>query len=205
MTVNLIKGQKIDLTKGNAGLNQIMVGLGWDPVSNDPVPANQGLLKAIFGGGRKNFDCDSAVIMVDADNKLKNHKDVVYFANLTHSSRSVAHRGDNLTGDGAGDDEQIFVELKSVPAHIERLIFVVNIFNCIKRGQDFGMIQNAYIRIVDNQSQKELVRFNLTDSYKGYTALEVGEVYRHNGEWKFAATGNGTKDASLRSMLEKYV
>ena len=200
MAVNLVKGQKVDLTKGNAGLNQIMVGLGWDPVS-----AGKGLLKTIFGGGQKDIDCDSAVIMVGADNKLGNNRDVVYFGNLTHPSRSVVHMGDNLTGDGAGDDEQIFIELKSVPTNIEKLIFVVNIYDCIGRRQDFGMIQNAYIRIVDNHSKKELVRFNLTDSYKGYTALEVGEVYRHNGEWKFAATGNGTSDTSLKSMVEKYV
>lgn len=200
MAVNLVKGQKIDLTKGNAGLNQITVGLGWDPVS-----AGKGLLKTLFGGGQKDIDCDAAVIMVGADNKLVNTKDVVYFGNLIHSSRSVKHAGDNLTGDGAGDDEQIFVELKSVPTQIEKLIFVVNIYDCISRGQDFGMIQNAYIRIVDNHSKEELVRFNLTDNYKGYTALEVGEVYRYNGEWKFAAIGNGTRDASLKDMIEKHM
>lgn len=200
MAVNLVKGQKIDLTKGNAGLNQIMVGLGWDPVT-----AGKGLLKAMFGGGQKDIDCDAAVIMVGPNNKLGNNKDVVYFGNLTHPSRSVKHMGDNLTGDGAGDDEQVFIELKSVPANVERLIFVVNIYDCISRRQDFGMIQNAYIRIVDNQSKQELLRFNLTDNYKGYTALEVGEVYRNGGEWKFAALGNGTTDASLKNMVDKYV
>lgn len=200
MAVNLVKGQKIDLTKGNAGLNQIMVGLGWDPVT-----AGKGLLKAMFGGGQKDIDCDAAVIMVGANNKLGNNKDVVYFGNLTHPSRSVKHMGDNLTGDGAGDDEQVFIELKSVPASIEKLIFVVNIYDCISRRQDFGMIQNAYIRIVDNQSKQELLRFNLTDNYKGYTALEVGEVYRNGGEWKFAALGNGTTDVSLKDMVNKYV
>ncbi len=199
MGVNLVKGQKIDLTKGNSGLNQIMVGLGWDPVSS-----GQGLLKAMFGGAQKDVDCDAAVIMVDANNKLGKNKDVVYFVNLTHPSRSVRHMGDNLTGDGAGDDEQIFVELKSVPAHVEKLIFVVNIYDCVARRQDFGMIQNAYIRIVDSNSKQELVRFNLTDNYKGCTGLEVGEVYRHDGEWKFAATGNGTRDTSLKDMVGRY-
>ena len=199
MGVNLVKGQKIDLTKGNSGLNQIMVGLGWDPVSS-----GKGLLKAMFGGAQKDVDCDAAVIMLDANNKLGNNKDVVYFGNLTHSSHSIRHMGDNLTGDGAGDDEQIFVELKSVPANIEKLVFVVNIYDCISRRQDFGMIQNAYIRIVDNHSKEELVRFNLTDNYKGYTGLEVGEVYRHNGEWKFAAIGNGTNDTSLKNMVERF-
>lgn len=200
MAVNLVKGQKIDLTKGNAGLNQIMVGLGWDPVSS-----GKGLLKAMFGGGQKDIDCDASVIMVGANNKLGNNKDIVYFGNLTHPSRSVKHMGDNLTGDGAGDDEQIFVELKAVPANVEKLIFVVNIYDCVSRRQDFGMIQNAYIRIVDNHSKQELLRFNLTDNYKGYTALEVGEVYRNGGEWKFAALGNGTTDVSLKNMVNKYV
>lgn len=200
MAVNLVKGQKIDLTKGNAGLNQIMVGLGWDPVSS-----GKGLLKAMFGGGQKDIDCDASVIMVGANNKLGNNKDIVYFGNLTHPSRSVKHMGDNLTGDGAGDDEQIFVELKAVPANVEKLIFVVNIYDCVSRRQDFGMIQNAYIRIVDNHSKQEILRFNLTDNYKGYTALEVGEVYRNGGEWKFAALGNGTTDVSLKNMVNKYV
>lgn len=199
MAVNLVKGQKIDLTKGNAGLNQIMVGLGWEPVSG-----GKGLLSALFGGGQKDFDCDAAVIMLSEGDKLASNKDVVYFGNLTHQSNSVCHRGDNLTGDGAGDDEQIFIDLKNVPSHIQRLIFVVNIYDCINRKQDFGMIKNAFIRVVDNATKQEMLRFNLTDNYQGYTALEVGEVYRHNGEWKFASVGNGTKDISLKQMVERY-
>lgn len=197
MAVNLVKGQKIDLTKGNAGLNQIMVGLGWDPVTS------KGFLSSLFGT-QKDIDCDASVIMVDGTNKITSNKDVVYFGNLTHPSRSVKHMGDNLTGDGDGDDEQIFVELKSVPGEIQKLIFVVNIYDCVARHQDFGMIQNAYIRIVDMATKKELIRFNLTDDYKGFTALEVGEVYRHDGEWKFAALGNGTRDAGLKTLVGRY-
>ena len=200
MAVNLVKGQKIDLTKGNAGLNQIMVGLGWEPAT-----AGKGLFSAIFGGGQKDIDCDAAVIMLNEEGKLESTKDVVYFGNLTHSSRSVCHMGDNLTGDGAGDDEQIFIELKNVPNHIQRLVFVVNIYDCINRKQDFGMIKNAFIRVVDNATKQELLRFNLTDNYQGYTALEVGEVYRHNGEWKFASLGNGTKDTSLKQMIDRQM
>lgn len=197
MAVNLVKGQKIDLTKGNAGLNQLMVGLGWDPVTS------KGFLSSLFGT-QKDIDCDASVIMVDGSNKITNNKDVVYFGNLSHPSRSVKHMGDNLTGDGDGDDEQIYVELKAVPGNIEKLIFVVNIYDCIARHQDFGMIQNAYIRLVDMSNNQELVRFNLTDDYKGFTALEVGEVYRHNGEWKFAALGNGTHDAGLKTLVGRY-
>lgn len=199
MAISLVKGQKIDLTKGNVGLNQIMIGLGWDPVTN-----NKGFLQSLFGGGQKDIDCDASVIMLDANGKLHSNKDVIYFGNLSHPSCSVQHMGDNLTGDGAGDDEQIFVELKTVPGNIDRMIFVVNIYDCITRKQDFSMIRNAYIRIVDNNTKQEMVRFNLTEDYSTYTALEVGEVYRHNGEWKFAALGNGTCDTSLKNMLSKY-
>ncbi|MBP3886048.1 MAG: TerD family protein [Cellulosilyticum sp.] len=199
MAVNLVKGQKIDLTKGNAGLSQIMVGLGWDPVTG-----GKGLFSALFGGGEKDFDCDASVIMLDANGKLASAQDVVYFGNLTHVSNSVCHRGDNLTGDGAGDDEQIFVDLKKVPSNIQRLVFVVNIYDCVGRKQDFGRIKSAFIRVVDNGTKQELLRFNLTENYQGYTALEVGEVYRHNGEWKFASVGNGTKDVSLKAMVQRY-
>lgn len=199
MAVNLVKGQKIDLTKGNAGLNQIMVGLGWDPVTE-----SRGFFKSMFGGGEKNIDCDAAVMMLGANDRLASNKDVIYFGNLTHASQSVRHMGDNLTGDGAGDDEQIFIELKSVPANIEKLVFVVNIYDCAGRKQDFGMIKNAYIRIVDINTKQEMVRFNLSDNYSGSTALEVGEVYRRNGEWKFAAIGNGTQDISLKQMVARH-
>lgn len=200
MAVNLVKGQKIDLTKGNSGLNKIMVGLGWEPVS-----AGKGFLAAMFGGGEKNIDCDASVIMLSEGDKLASNKDVVYFGNLTHASKSVCHMGDNLTGEGDGDDEQIFIELKAVPSNIQKLVFVVNIYDCISRKHDFGMIKNAFIRVVDVATQKEIARYNLTDNYQGYTALEVGEVYRHNGEWKFNAVGNGTRDTSLKQMVNKYL
>lgn len=199
MAVNLVKGQKIDLTKGNAGLSKIMVGLGWDPVTS-----GKGLFSGLFGGN-KEIDCDASVIMLDQNNKMHSKKDVVYFGNLTHLSKSVQHMGDSLTGDGCGDDEQIFVELKAIPDNIQKLIFVVNIYECVSRRQDFGMIRNAFIRIVDTATNKELVRFDLTDDYKGFTALEVGEVYRYNNEWKFAALGNGTHDAGLQQMISRYL
>lgn len=200
MAINLVKGQKIDLTKGNAGLNKIMVGLGWEPVS-----AGKGLLSSLFGGAPKDFDCDASVIMLSNGDKLESNKDIVYFGNLTHPSRSVCHMGDNLTGDGAGDDEQVFIELKAIPSNIQKLVFVVNIYDCINRKQDFGMIKNAYIRVVDTANGQELARYSLTDNYQGSTALEVGEVYRHDGEWKFNAVGNGTRETSLKEMIGKYV
>lgn len=200
MAINLVKGQKIDLTKGNAGLNKIMVGLGWDPVSS-----SKGLLGALFGGGNKDIDCDASAILLGSGDKLTSNKDVVYFGNLKHNSQSVKHMGDNLTGDGDGDDEQIFVELQKIPSNIEKLVFVVNIYDCVSRRQDFGMIENAFIRIVDHTTGKELVRFNLTDNYRGSTALLAGEVYRHGGEWKFAALGEATQDPSLKHTINRYL
>ncbi|WP_026477774.1 TerD family protein [Alkaliphilus transvaalensis] len=200
MAINLQKGQKIDLTKGNAGLSEIMVGLGWDPVTQ----SNTGFFGKLFGGGAADIDCDASVLMLNDKDKLGNKSNLIYFGNLKSTCGSVRHTGDNLTGDGDGDDEEIIVKLKSVPPSIQKLVFVVNIYDCISRKQNFGMIQNAYIRIVDQANRKELVRFNLTEDYSGKTALVVGEIYRQENEWKFAAIGQGTQDASLSEIIRKY-
>lgn len=200
MAVNLQKGQKVDLTKGNAGLSKIMVGLGWDPVSS----TGGGFLKGLLGAKSPNIDCDSSVLMLDSNNKLKGTENIVYFGNLKSKCGSVQHMGDNLTGGGDGDDEQIFVELSKIPAHINKLVFVVNIYDCINRKQDFGQIQNAFIRVVNGSNNQELLKYNLTESYAGKTALVIGEIYRYNEEWKFAATGEGTKDGSLKAMVDRF-
>ena len=201
MSINLQKGQKVDLTKGNAGLAKIMVGLGWDPVKK----AGGGFLGGLLGGGGgQNIDCDASVIMLDANGKLSKKQNLVYFGNLNSPCGSVKHMGDNLTGAGDGDDEQIIIDIKKVPQDIHKLVFVVNIYDCVKRKQDFGQIQNAFIRVVDSSTNKELIKFNLTDNYAGRTALVVGEVYRHNNEWKFAAVGEGTTDTSLSELVKRY-
>ncbi|OCA86784.1 TerD family protein [Pradoshia sp. D12] len=193
MAISLQKGQRIDLTKGNANLNTIMVGLGWDPVKK----------KGGFFSRSADVDCDASVIMLTAD-KLQSNKDLVYFGNKKSACSSVIHSGDNLTGDGDGDDESIKINLKSVPNTYNKLVFVVNIYNCVQRKQDFGMIENAYIRVVNHDTGEELVRFNLSDNYAGLTTLITGEIYRHNSEWKFAAIGDGTKDSSLSEICSKY-
>lgn len=133
MAINLQKGQRIDLTKGNPGLSKILVGLGWDPVQSS---GSGGFLGGLFGGGSSsaNVDCDASVIMLGENDKLKNNKDVIYFGNLRSNDGSVQHSGDNLTGDGDGDDEQISIDLSRVPAHIQKLVFVVNIYDCIKEN-----------------------------------------------------------------------
>lgn len=201
MAVNLQKGQKIDLTKGNPGLKHVMVGLGWDEAKK-----SGGIMSSIFGGSRNNsIDCDaSAILITESTGKWAGVKDVVYFGNLTHVSGAIKHMGDNLTGAGEGDDEQIFVDLDRIPAQYSKIIFVVNIYEAVARNQNFGMIQNAFIRLVDSDKNTELCRYNLTDNYSGMLAVIFGEMYRHNGEWKFNAIGQGTTDDGLKSLLRRY-
>jgi stress response protein SCP2 len=204
MAINLQKGQRVDLTKGNPGLSRIMVGLGWDPVKKSG--GGGGLFGGLFGGGGSgaNVDCDASVIMLGANDKLQNNNDVIYFGNLKSKDGSVSHSGDNLTGDGDGDDEQVSIELNNVPSHVEKLVFVVNIYDAVKRKQHFGMIQNAFIRVVNPANNQELIKYNLTDDYSGKTSLIVGEIYRHGNEWKFAAVGTGTNAAGLSDVVRSY-
>ncbi len=204
MTINLQKGQRVDLTKGNPGLSKILVGLGWDPVQSSG--GGGGFFGSLFGGGggTANIDCDASVIMLGANDRIRSNKDVIYFGNLKSNDGSVQHSGDNLTGDGDGDDEQISVDLSRVPANIQKLVFVVNIYDCVKRKQHFGMIQNAFIRIVNPSNNQELIHYNLTDNYSGLTCLVAGELYRQGNEWKFAAIGSGTNAASLSEVVRSY-
>lgn len=204
MSINLQKGQRIDLTKGNAGLNKIFVGLGWDEVT--AKPSGGGLLKSLFGSSSNTgsqIDCDASVLMLK-DGKVVANSDVIYFGNLKSSNGAVVHSGDNLTGAGDGDDEQIVIELNSVPAEYDRLVFFVNIYDAQKRNQHFGMIQNAFIRIVDASTNQELLKYNLSDNYSGQTTLITGEIYRHGNEWKFGAIGTGTQDVSIGEVIKKY-
>ncbi|MFJ5965746.1 MULTISPECIES: TerD family protein [unclassified Bacillus (in: firmicutes)] len=200
MAISLEKGQRIDLTKGKAGLSNILVGLGWDPVSQ-----GGGFLGKLFGGGGgADIDCDASVLMLKNDRFTEN-KDLIYFGNLKSRCGSVEHTGDNLTGEGDGDDEQILVDLNKVPDNVNKLVFVVNIYDAIRRNQHFGMIQNAYIRVVDRSNNQELLKYNLKDEYAGKTSLIVGEIYRHENDWKFAAVGKGTNDAKLADVTRNYI
>jgi stress response protein SCP2 len=204
MAINLQKGQRVDLTKGNPGLSKIMVGLGWDPVQKSG--GGGGLFGGLFGGGGSgaNVDCDASVIMLGGNDKLQNNNDVIYFGNLKSKDGSVIHSGDNLTGDGDGDDEQVSIELGRVPGHVEKLVFVVNIYDAVKRKQHFGMIRNAFIRVVNPTNNQELIKYNLTDDYSGKTSLIVGEIYRHGNDWKFAAVGTGTNASGLSEVVRSY-
>lgn len=199
MAVNLTKGARVSLVKENPGLNKIVVGLGWDEAPQKAV--KKGLLGSLFGGGSASIDCDASVFMLDANDKMQ---ELIYFGALKSKNLSVVHTGDNLTGEGEGDDEQIKVNLAQVPDNVNKLVFVVNIYDCKGRKQHFGMIRNAFVRVVDEATNKELLKFNLTENYDGKTALIVSEIYRHSGDWKFAAIGEGTNDFSLADMRRRY-
>lgn len=200
MAISLTKGQKIDLSKKDgASLTQLKVGLGWDPVATE----NKGFFASLFSSATE-IDCDASVLMLNENEKLQNKTDLIYFRNLKSSCGSVQHTGDNLTGEGEGDDEVINVDLSKIPERIKKLVFVVNIYDCASRKQHFGMIQNAFIRIVDQTSQNEMCKYNLSDDYSNMTTLITGEIYRHADGWKFGAIGNGTNDKTLESVMKHY-
>ena len=192
MSVSLQKGQKVSLTKDNAGLSRIIIGLGWDEVEQK---------RGFFAP--KPIDCDASAILL-TNGRLVDKDDMVYFGNLTHSSRTVMHQGDNLTGAGEGDDEQIIVDLAALPQNYDKIVFVANIYQAFQRKQNFGMIKNAFIRIVDARNNKELLKYDLSEDYSGMTAMIFGEVYRSNGEWKFTAIGQGTNDPGLGELVNRF-
>ncbi|MGG4144550.1 TerD family protein [Paenibacillus algorifonticola] len=179
MAINLSKGQKVDLTKTNPGLSKILVGLGWDTNKYD-------------GGGQ--FDLDVSVFLLAASGKVEGEKNFVFYNNTSNENGSVVHTGDNRTGEGDGDDEQIKVELAAVPADVEKIAFAITIYDAETRNQNFGQVSNAYIRIVNEASSEELIKFDLGEDFSIETGVVVGELYRHSGEWKFSAIGSGYKD-----------
>ena len=177
MAVNLSKGQKVSLTKGNPGLSKIVGGF--------------------------DFDLDAAAFLLGANGKVTSDADFVFYGNLKHASGAVEHMGDNLTGDGDGDDEQIKVNLSAVPANIEKIGFTVTIYDAETRHQNFGQVSNAYIRIFDEVSNSELIRYDLGEDFSVETAVVVGEMYRNNGEWKFNAIGSGF-NGGLYALCKNY-
>ena len=197
MSINLQKGQKIDLTKGGSGLKHIMVGLGWDEAQESN---SGGFFGKIFSSKPQAIDCDASAILCNSNGK---YMDLVYYRNLNLKDGSIVHQGDNLTGEGEGDDEVIFVDLDKVPADIEKIDFTITIYDAKARKQNFGMIQNAYVRVLDDDTKTELVQYDLDEDYSVETAMVMGELYRNNGEWKFAAVGQGFKDG-LEGLVKKY-
>lgn len=176
MSVSLQKGQKVSLTKGNPGLSRVVVGLGWDVNQFDT-------------GG--DFDLDAAAFLLTDSGKVSNQNDFVFYGNLEHPSGSVKHMGDNLTGAGEGDDEQIRIELSQVPANITKIAFTVTIYEAEARRQNFGQVNNAFIRIYNEVNGEELIRYDLGEDFSIETAAVFGELYKNGNEWKFNAIGSG--------------
>ena len=189
MSVNLVKGQKINLSKEVAdGLTKVMVGLGWDAA------------KRGFFGSKPDIDCDASAIILGKDGK---YRTCVYYGDRSAEDRCVYHHGDNLTGEGEGDDEVIKIKLDKIPSDYETLAVTVTIYDAESRLQNFGMVGNAYVRVVDEESGEELIRFDLSEDFSTETALVVAEIYKHNGEWKFKAVGSGY-NGGLKALCNQY-
>lgn len=176
MPVSLKKGQKVSLTKDNPGLSKVVVGLGWD-------------VNAFDTGG--DFDLDAAAFLLADTGKITKSEDFVFYGNLNHPSGSVQHLGDNRTGAGEGDDEQIKVDLSAVPAEITKIAFTVTIYEAEQRSQNFGQVNNAFIRIYNEATGEEMLRYDLGEDFSIETAAVFGELYKNGSEWKFNAIGSG--------------
>ena len=187
MGVSLSKGGNVSLTKEAPGLTAVTVGLGWDARSTTGT----------------DFDLDASAILVDPAGKVTGDKDFVFFNNLTSSDGSVKHLGDNLTGEGEGDDEQVNVDLAGVPAGVDKIVFPVSIYDAESRSQSFGQVRNAFIRIVNQAGGAELARYDLSEDASTETAMVFGELYRSGAEWKFRAVGQGYA-SGLKGIAQDY-
>lgn len=175
MAVSLSKGGNVSLSKEAPGLSNIVVGLGWDSRATDGAA----------------FDLDASAFLVKEDGKVRDDSDFVFYNNAKSSDGSIEHTGDNTTGEGEGDDEQIKANLNGIPAEIAKIAFGVTIHDAEGRNQNFGMIQEAFIRVVNAADNKEIVRYDLSEDFSTETAIIFGEIYRHGSEWKFKAVGQG--------------
>ncbi|MDY5211556.1 TerD family protein [Intestinibacter sp.] len=188
MAITLSKGQKVSLTKGNPGLKNIVVGLGWDTNKYD---------------GGFDFDLDSAAFLLGENDKVNSDSDFIFYNNLKHSSGAVEHLGDNLTGKGDGDDEQIKLDLSLVPQNVNKIAFTVTIHEAQERRQNFGQVNNSYVRVVNTDNNQELLNYELGEDFSIETAIVVCEIYRHNGEWKFNALGSGF-EGGLEALCKNF-
>lgn len=176
MAVNLSKGQKVDLTKSNPGLAKITVGLGWDVNKYD---------------GGNEFDLDATAFCLNASGKVNSEKEFIFYNNKSNSNGSIVSSGDNRSGEGAGDDESIKINLANVPADTLMVAFCITIHDAVQRNQNFGQVANAYVRVVNEETGAELIRYDLGEDFSVETAVVVGELYRHQTDWKFSAVGSG--------------
>ncbi|ADM68790.1 General stress protein 16U [Paenibacillus polymyxa E681] len=188
MTISLSKGQRIDLTKTNPGLTRVVVGLGWD--------TNK------YSGGA-DFDLDASAFLLYEDGKAKAADDFVFYNNPTGGAGSVTHTGDNRTGEGDGDDEQIIVDFSKIPANIYRIGITVTIYDYEARAQNFGQVSNAFVRVVDAATDREVLRYDLGEDFSTETAVVFCEFYRQNADWKFQAIGSGFA-GGLGALAKNY-
>lgn len=186
-SINMEKGQKIDLSKEAPQMKSASLGLGWDTKE----------------GSGADFDLDASAFMLNKNGKMISEKNLVYFNNLKSPCESVVHSGDNLTGAGAGDDETVRVQLDKVPAECEEILLVVNIYKASERKQNFGQVKNAFIRIYDTDTKQEIAKYNLSEDYSVETGVMFGRLYRHSGVFKFEASGKGEK-AELQDYISKF-
>ncbi|MGD1524606.1 TerD family protein [Vibrio owensii] len=187
MAISLAKGNRISLEKAAPGINKILLGLGWDTRLTDGAA----------------FDLDSSVLMLDDSGKAIGEGGFVFYGNKTSACGSIQHSGDNLTGEGDGDDESVTIDLSKVPANVQKIIFPVTIHDAEARNQNFGLVENAYIRMVNEDSGEEVLRYDLTEDYSIETALIFAELYRKDGGWSFAAKGDGF-EGGLQAIVEAY-
>lgn len=187
MAVSLQKGGNVSLEKVAPGMTRCIVGLGWDTRMTDGA----------------DFDLDVSVFMINADGKVRSDADFIFYNQLTSTCGSVEHTGDNLTGDGDGDDESVKVDLAGIPADVSKLVVGVTIHDAELRNQNFGQVSNAFMRIINESNNEEVIRYDLSEDYSTETALVFGELYRHNNEWKFKAIGQGFI-GGLRPMALQY-
>jgi tellurium resistance protein TerD len=187
MSVSLAKGGNVSLSKEEPGLTHILIGLGWDTRTTDGT----------------DFDLDASAFLLAAGDKVRGDSDFIFYNNLRSADGSVEHTGDNRTGEGDGDDEALKVELGKVPADVQKIAVSVTIHDGEARRQSFGMVSNAFIRVVNDATGREIARYDLSEDASTETAMIFGEVYRHNGEWKFRAVGQGFK-GGLAPMARNY-
>ncbi|MBC2876567.1 MULTISPECIES: TerD family protein [Streptomyces] len=187
MAVTLAKGGNVSLSKEAPGLTAVTVGLGWD-------------VRTTTGA---DYDLDASALLCDANGKVPSDQHFVFFNNLRSPEGSVVHSGDNLTGGGDGDDEQVQVDLAAVPAEVDKIVFPVSIYDAAQRGQSFGQVRNAFIRVVNRADGRELARYDLTEDASTETAMVFGELYRHGPEWKFRAIGQGYA-SGLAGIAQDY-
>ncbi|NBD16512.1 MAG: chemical-damaging agent resistance protein C [Cyanobacteria bacterium] len=190
MGISLQKGQRVSLEKVSPGLEAVFVGLGWDVNQTD---------------SGSDFDLDTSVFLLGSDEKLISDNHLVFYNNLKSPDpdNSVEHMGDNLTGAGEGDDEVVIINLKKVPEDVQKITFVVTIYDGEKRGQNFGQVSNAFVRLVDVKTKEEVLRYDLTEEYSIETAMIMGELYRKDGEWRMSAVGQGY-EGGLQAILNRY-